>query len=293
MVSVFFGGMAEDQGWSAQIGFTDTLLVDSDVITNADNDTGDYLDSSSIGMNVKIQRYENDLFAFGIGYNSISFDSDGVVLNQSITDLDVSAMYISAEFRGGKTFEGYGSIELGQSDIDSVDLTQPGFLPEKLYKGTKDRIIAEQRIADLEYQLEEAEAKEERAKSMAQQTRKGHVYIISNIGSFGDKIYKIGLTRRLDPMDRVKELGDASVPFTFDVHAMIYVDDAPALERELHKTFTHKRVNAINHRKEFFNVDLNEIIEAAEKITNKELEFTKTIVAEQYFESKRMRGEEV
>lgn len=66
---------------------------------------------------------------------------------------------------------------------------------------------------------------------MAQQTRRGHVYVISNIGSFGDNVFKIGMTRRLEPMDRIKELGDASVPFSFDVHAMIYSEDAPALEK--------------------------------------------------------------
>ncbi len=99
----------------------------------------------------------------------------------------------------------------------------------------QERSEMEQRIAILEQQLAEAEAKEERAKSMAEQTRKGHVYVISNIGSFGEDVYKIGLTRRLEPMDRVKELGDASVPFPFDVHAMIYTDDAPALETALHR----------------------------------------------------------
>ena len=101
----------------------------------------------------------------------------------------------------------------------------------------QERSEMEQRIAILELQLAEAEAKEERAKSMAEQTRKGHVYVISNIGSFGEDVYKIGLTRRLEPMDRVKELGDASVPFPFDVHAMIYTDDAPALETALHREF--------------------------------------------------------
>ena len=152
----------------------------------------------------------------------------------------------------------------------------------------EERSITQQRINDLELQLAEAQLKEERAKSMAEQTRKGHVYIISNIGSFGENVYKIGLTRRLDPMDRVKELGDASVPFRFDVHAMIYVDDAPTLERDLHKVFTHKRVNAVNLRKEFFNVDLESIKEAVQKIAGIDAEFNTTILAEEYFETKRL-----
>ncbi len=154
----------------------------------------------------------------------------------------------------------------------------------------EDRIITEQRIAELESQLAAAEAKEERAKSMAQQTRKGYVYIISNIGSFGDDIYKIGLTRRLEPMDRVKELGDASVPFSFDVHAMIYVEDAPALESALHREFTATRVNAVNMRKEFFKIDLPAIKEAVEKIAGIEAEFKMTALAEDYYETRRLQG---
>ena len=152
----------------------------------------------------------------------------------------------------------------------------------------QERSEMEQRIAILEQQLAEAEAKEERAKSMAEQTRKGHVYVISNIGSFGEDVYKIGLTRRLEPMDRVKELGDASVPFPFDVHAMIYTDDAPALETALHREFHSQRVNAINLRKEFFNVDLEEIKDAVEKIAGVDAEFKMTALAEDYYESLRL-----
>ena len=87
----------------------------------------------------------------------------------------------------------------------------------------------------------------------------GYVYIISNIGSFGENVYKIGMTRRLEPMERIKELGGASVPFTFDVHAMVFTEDAPKLESKLHEIFRDKEVNKVNHRKEFFKVDLSEI----------------------------------
>ena len=97
-------------------------------------------------------------------------------------------------------------------------------------------------------------------------TKSGHVYIISNIGAFGENIYKIGMTRRLDPMDRVNELGDASVPFPFDVHAIIFCQNAPELEKQLHKRFHHRRVNKVNERKEFFKVDLEEIAEAVKQI---------------------------
>ncbi|WP_220732915.1 DUF4041 domain-containing protein, partial [Shewanella morhuae] len=152
-----------------------------------------------------------------------------------------------------------------------------------------ERINAELRIAELEQRLLEAETKEERAKSMAQQTRKGHIYVISNIGSFGENVYKIGMTRRLEPMDRVKELGDASVPFPFDVHAIIYAEDAPALETALHREFRTQRLNAVNLRKEFFNVELSSIKEAVDNISSLDAEFQMTALAEDYYESLRLQ----
>jgi len=140
-------------------------------------------------------------------------------------------------------------------------------------------------IETLQRMLEEAHANKERAIARAQMTRSGHVYIISNIGSFGEQVFKIGMTRRLDPMDRVRELGDASVPFQFDVHAVIYCDDAPSLENMLHRTFHHKRINRVNARKEFFNVSIEEIVEAVRKhhgeiemiLTPEAVEYRKTL----------------
>lgn len=111
----------------------------------------------------------------------------------------------------------------------------------------------------LRARLAEAEEKTERAKSRAQLTRAGHIYVISNIGSFGENVYKIGMTRRLEPKIRVKELGDASVPFPFDVHMMISCDDAPSLENAMHREFHGRRLNRVNRRKEFFRVELDEI----------------------------------
>ena len=124
----------------------------------------------------------------------------------------------------------------------------------------------ESRLAELQEQLRVAEEKSQRAKSMAQQTRQGHVYVISNIGSFGENVFKIGLTRRLEPLDRVKELGGASVPFAFDVHAMIFSEDAPKLERDLHKNFEPQQLNKVNSRKEFFKVSLSEIKEHIDEL---------------------------
>jgi hypothetical protein len=119
--------------------------------------------------------------------------------------------------------------------------------------------VLQKKILVLEQKLKEAHEKKERALSMAQQTKRGHVYIISNIGSFGEQVFKIGMTRRLEPEDRIRELGDASVPFQFDIHAMVFSEDAPALENELHRTFANRKVNMLNYRKEFFRVSLEEI----------------------------------
>lgn len=139
-------------------------------------------------------------------------------------------------------------------------------------------------IERLEQELREAQEKKERALSMAQQTKRGHVYIISNIGSFGENVYKIGMTRRLEPSDRIRELGDASVPFLFDIHAMIYSDEARTLEYELHKVFTNKKVNMLNYRKEFLNVTLDEIEEQIKTIGIK-AEFSRLPEAMEYRET--------
>lgn len=148
----------------------------------------------------------------------------------------------------------------------------------------QERQAFQQELEQLQAKLVEAESKNERALSMAQQTRAGHVYVISNIGSFGEEVFKVGMTRRLEPMDRVKELGDASVPFSFDVHAMIYSDDAPTLEKELHRRFHETRLNKINYRKEFFRVPALTIREAVEEL-DLDVHFTMSAEAREYRES--------
>lgn len=119
----------------------------------------------------------------------------------------------------------------------------------------------------------------------------GYVYIISNIGAFGENIYKIGMTRRLDPQERVDELGDASVPFKFDVHAMIFSDDAPALEAALHRAFEDRKLNMVNQRREFFHVTLDEIKSVVKQNFDKTVEFIDVPDAEQYRISEKMRKE--
>lgn len=156
-------------------------------------------------------------------------------------------------------------------------------------KADKERLAKlQQQIEKLQAALKEAEERGQRIMSMAQQTRRGWVYIISNIGSFGEGVYKIGLTRRLDPMERVYELGDASVPFPFDVHAFIFSEDAPALETALHQAFDSHKVNSVNCRKEFFKVPLKDI-KAKIKELGYDVEFEDYAYAPQYRDSKRQR----
>ena len=119
--------------------------------------------------------------------------------------------------------------------------------------------------------------------------RAGYVYIISNVGSFGEDVYKIGMTRRLDPQDRIDELGGASVPFKFDVHALIFSDDAPRLENALHIAFADRKINAINSRKEFFSVTLKEIEDVVKKNHDKTVDFNDLPTAQQYRETLKIR----
>jgi chemotaxis protein histidine kinase CheA len=121
-----------------------------------------------------------------------------------------------------------------------------------------ERSALDSKIAKLETLLAKAEERKQRAISQAELTKLGHVYILSNEGSFGSNVFKIGMTRRLDPQDRVDELGSASVPFRFDVHAIIRSEDAPALEQKLHDALEPPRINLVNHRKEYFRVPPSE-----------------------------------
>lgn len=161
-------------------------------------------------------------------------------------------------------------IEKAQSEVSKANAEQ--------------RVKYENQLKELEDKLKLAEEKNQRALSMAQQTKSGNVYIISNIGSFGEDVFKIGMTRRLEPLDRIRELGDASVPFEFDVHSMIYSNDAPALERQLHKVFLKMQINKVNPRKEFFRVTINDVKEEIDKLGINP-KWTMTAEAKQYRES--------
>lgn len=149
--------------------------------------------------------------------------------------------------------------------------------------GKEKAEMFEARIAELQMQLANVAEQKEKIANL-QNGKAGNVYVISNLGSFGDEVFKIGMTRRLDPQDRVDELGSASVPFPFDVHSMIFSDDAVSLETELHHILNDKRVNKVNLRKEFFRVSLDELEALVGRIAPT-AEFKRTMLAEQYRQS--------
>lgn len=140
-------------------------------------------------------------------------------------------------------------------------------------------------IEELKLKLSRATEEKERALSMAQLTRSGYVYIISNKGSFGQNVYKIGMTRRLEPLDRVRELSGASVPFYYDVHALIPSDDAPSLENKLHNKFAAKRVNKVNQRREFFRLSPEDIENALKEFVEEDVNIIHDVVSDQYEET--------
>lgn len=145
-----------------------------------------------------------------------------------------------------------------------------------------EKEVLEEKRAEIVGQLSELDKAIKDVDYRAANQKAGYVYVISNIGAFGEGVYKIGMTRRLDPMERIEELGDASVPFDFDIHAMIFTEDAPKLETALHKAFESKRVNMINARREFFRVSLDEIKNVIRQNFDKTVEFVDIPDAEQY-----------
>lgn len=237
-------------------------------------------------------------------------------INHTYRDLKIEELQLTFEYRAKKQEEKEEQREIraqmaeerkAQAEIDraireaeeeerraqkALDKARKE-MAEKLAKMTEEQAVKYQdKIDALQDALTEAELKGQKALSMAQQTKRGHVYVISNIGSFGDNVFKIGMTRRLDPQDRVDELGSASVPFLFDVHAMIHSDDAPAMESSLHQAFNEKRTNLVNKRKEFFNVSLEEIKAAVFNVAGSDVDFVETASAQHYHETQAIRKQQ-
>lgn len=172
-------------------------------------------------------------------------------------------------------------------EIEYEEKIKEAMLKEAMLKANEaseaDKAIYEQRVFELQAEVDAVKMKAQRV-SMAQLTKVGTVYIISNIGSFGEGILKIGMTRRLNPKDRIDELSSASVPFEFDVHSLINTTDAPKLESELHNYFNDRRVNKVNLKKEFFKVDVSEVKEVLNQKGIK-AEFSLVAEAKQFKES--------
>ena len=233
-------------------------------------------------------------------------ESNAIVISPTYLDLKLREFRLAHEYQVRRQKEKEEQIAIRQQMREEEKLqeeSEAAFKEEERYQKMLEKAKADaekatgaklaefqEKISTLTADLAAAHEKSERAKSMAQQTKAGHIYVISNIGSFGEDVYKIGMTRRLEPDERVKELGDASVPFTFDVHAMIYSTDAPALESTLHKAFDSHRVNLVNNRKEFFHASL-EHIEKVVKEINSNVEFYLTAEARDYRESVAIRAQ--
>ncbi len=229
-------------------------------------------------------------------------------LQMEITDayvaLKLHELYLTHEYREQQKVEKEERAEQVRQEREEKALQQAAEQAEKeemrrrqeldqAQAEAQDGVLTDelrQRIAELEQALESAHAEAERSRSLAERTKSGYVYVISNVGAFGDDIVKIGMTRRLDPEDRVKELSDASVPFSFDIHAMIYSDEAPALEAALHKEFGQMRVNMANLRKEFFRVSLDQVEEAVRRLAP-ETSFIKDREAQEWHETLARRNE--
>lgn len=230
-----------------------------------------------------------------------------VYINQSYIDLKIEELYLAFEYQQKKQQEKEEQRELRAQQREEAKLKKE--IEEKRKKIKKEQTHYQQALKNLLSQIKEhGETEDLIAKKAELETelsnidksikdidyreanqKAGYVYVISNVGSFGENIYKIGMTRRLEPQDRVDELGDASVPFKFDVHAMIFSDNAPALEASLHRAFEDRKLNMVNTRREFFYVTLDEIKQVVKENFDKTVEFIDFPDAEQYRTSLKMR----
>ena len=235
-----------------------------------------------------------------------------------IMDVEISRKYLNLkidELHLAQEFQIKKQEEKEEAKRAREELREQQKLEQEI-RAAREKIAKERKhfaaaIRDLQARLDKAESEDERATILVklveveagraalegeerlidyreQNAKAGYVYVISNIGAFGEGIYKIGMTRRLEPMARVDELGDASVPFWFDVHAMVFSDNAPALEAKLHERFAAGRLNKVNGRKEFFRANIAEIEAVIRENYDAAVEVSHEAPAEQYRESVRM-----
>lgn len=244
---------------------------------------------------VKYNNYDTSVKKMERSFNAIA--KLGVTMSIAITahyyDLKIQELRLALEYQIQKQREKEQKAELRAQQREEARLQKE--LKEQRKNIDKERKHYEQALSNINHQISTAsddniedlnQKKEEIIQSLSEIDTKikdidyreanqkaGYVYVISNIGSFGEGIYKIGMTRRLNPQDRVDELGDASVPFKFDVHAMIFSEDAPALEAALHRAFEDRKLNLVNQRREFFRVSLDEIKDVVKNNFDKTVEF--------------------
>ena len=263
---------------------------------------------------VKYNNYDTSVKKMERSFNAIA--KLGITMSISITsnyyDLKIQELQLALEYQIQKQREKEEKAELRAQQREEARLQKE--LKEQRKNIDKERKHYEQALSNINKQISSSsdenieelnKKKEEIIQSLSDIDTKikdidyreanqktGYVYIISNIGSFGEGIYKIGMTRRLNPQERVDELGDASVPFKFDVHAMIFSEDAPALEAKLHRAFEDRKLNLVNQRREFFKVSLDEIKEAVKNNFDKTVEFVEVPDADQYRISLKLREEQ-
>lgn len=260
---------------------------------------------------VKYNNYDASVKKMERSFNAIA--KLGVTMSVSIIsnyyDLKIQELRLALEYQIQKQREKEEKAELRAQQREEARLQKE--LKEQRKNIDKERKHYEQALSNINKQLSSSsdedtedlnKKKEEIIQSLSDIDTKiknidyreanqkaGYVYVISNIGSFGEGIYKIGMTRRLNPQERVDELGDASVPFKFDVHAMIFSEDAPALEAKLHKAFEDRKLNLVNQRREFFKVSLDEIKDVVKNNFDKTVEFVEVPDADQYRISLKMK----
>ena len=263
---------------------------------------------------VKYNNYDTSVKKMERSFNAIA--KLGITMSISITsnyyDLKIQELQLALEYQIQKQREKEEKAELRAQQREEARLQKE--LKEQRKNIDKERKHYEQALSNINKQISSSsdenieelnKKKEEIIQSLSDIDTKikdidyreahqkaGYVYIISNIGSFGEGIYKIGMTRRLNPQERVDELGDASVPFKFDVHAMIFSEDAPALEAKLHRAFEDRKLNLVNQRREFFKVSLDEIKEVIKNNFDKTVEFVEVPDADQYRISLKLREEQ-
>ena len=227
----------------------------------------------------------------------INLRIDGRYHALRLEELDLSLRYQNAK-KAEKEAEREEKVRLREERKAQQELAQRRAKLDKErehYQHVLQSLVDQGRTGEadeIRSQLEGLDKEIEKVDFRAANIRAGYVYVISNIGAFGDRMVKIGMTRRLDPMDRVRELGDASVPFGFDVHALFFSDDAVTVEADLHRRFADKRVNRVNTRREFFHASPAEVRDVLSEVAGNLLEFTEEPEAEQYRLSLQMAESE-